>query len=202
MIIEPTTPSPLNRDVDFQYLRPGVPIVDTLISPHAPTWPNTIANFFLWIWSCVRPLLFFLPAIEPPPLPRVDRAIRKVEKEHQKQNPITATAIQALIPGIISWWKQDPTIFAMFVANKGFNGAAFSIEKVAQTILPKGSPYLKKGASLALGGYVIWHLADHLGYPQGKLYLFSVSISILGVFVQAQAAAQQKNNYNHANAAG
>ncbi len=191
MRIEQTPPSVTPRDAELLPLRPL--ITDTITSPYAPVWPTALVSLFSWLYQCIRPILFFLPKEKAPSPPQIERAIYKVEKEHQKPHRLTTAASNALIPALISWWQKDGTVLAMYAAKTGLDVTASSIEKLAHSTLPNGFPHLKKSLGLIAGAPIIWHLADHLGYPQGKVYLFSVSIGVLSIFAQAQAKAHQND---------
>ena len=175
------------------------PSYDTLlISPEAPTWPHAIAQLFQRLWSWIISLLGKKTAAPPKeefrPAPDVAQVIRQyqVAQKAKPRNPIKVTLGQAVLPAAFSWWQKDLYPLSAFVSNKTLSASAEALQRCASYVFPNTSPQFIKGTSLAIVAPIIWHAADYLGYPQGKLFAIVTAVQIIGTLFQAHVTAQQQ----------
>ncbi len=176
----------------------------TLVSSHAPTWTASIGDFFKWAWDRITSLFSWcLPKKKEEskptaPAPEVIQTVKKVRADALAgKSPIPGLIVQttfsAAISAGISWITGNNAPFVAFVAHNCVTASAYFIEKKGfQYFFPEISTHWKKIGALSIAAPVVWDRFNNLGYPLGKLFLFSIAMNARKIYKDASDAAGQQ----------
>jgi len=182
----------------FMPQRPMTYTASELVSPHAPTFPRHLWQFFsnLWDWICS----FFIKEEPPtaPPQPS-EETLQLIEMTLAKEKAASATwlnretAAIGLVGAAVCYWQWEKVssfaisvpyfILSQIPSMIAIQTASYlspRLEKKAGSYLPANMPpWMNKAICQTAVSAAIWYGCRLIGYPMGQAYLGYLSRATL-----------------------